>query len=269
MIGPTVVVGTYGQVFAPVPRIIHQTWKSDEIPDEWKPYQHSWRHAHPGWEYKLWTDEANRRLVADRYPWFLPTYDAFPRDIQRVDAAKYLIVYTYGGVYADLDCECLKPLDPLTSRGGAVVSLTRDRVVDCAVFASPAGHALWGVVLRRMQWPALFARLLWHVPGCRASHVLFTTGTQMFKHAVGAYLASASAPAADGITVCDAALLSSRSWLDRYQRFDEPEAFVCHHYADSWLRPAEQRVHVWLTRRTGWVLLGLVLLVVLGTAVRC
>lgn len=236
--------------FDPIPKIIHQTWRTAAIPDRWMPYQASWRRAHPDWEYRLWTDAANRRLIAETYPWFLPVFDAFPRDIQRVDAAKYFILYTCGGVYADLDCECLKPLDPLLARGGAVVSRTRDGVIDCAVFASPARHPLWEAVFRAMQHPTLAARLMWRVPALRASHVLFTTGTRMMKRVVRDY-SRAPAPAG-ALTVCEARFLSGRSWLDRYETFDEPDAFMRHHYADSWLGPGEQRAHRWLTRKMAW-----------------
>jgi mannosyltransferase OCH1-like enzyme len=232
-----------------IPQIIHQTWKTSEIPDHWKEYQASWRRAHPGWEYRLWTDRDSRELIATRHPWFLPTYDAFPRQIQRVDASKYFILYSCGGVYADLDCECLKPLGPLLAGGGAVVSRTRDGVIDCAIMASSIRHPFWESVFHAMQHPTLIARVMWHVRPLQASHVLFTTGTRMMKRLVAQYERTAPAGA---LTVCDARFLSARSWLDRYEAFDEPDAYVRHHYSDSWLRPGEQRVHRWLTRKVAW-----------------
>ncbi len=33
--------------------------------------------------------------------------------IQKIDFAKYCIIYTYGGVYVDMDSECLKSIDGL------------------------------------------------------------------------------------------------------------------------------------------------------------
>ena len=247
-----------GENFDPIPKIIHQTWKTDRIPDAWKPYQASWLRAHPGWQYVLWTDEANRRLIAERYPWFLPVYEAFPREIQRVDAARYFILYTHGGVYADLDCECVKPLDPLMARGGAIVSRTRDGVIDCAVIASSANHPFWQLVFRRMQTPTFVARLLGSVR-YEASHVLFTTGTRMLNGVVREYRRHATVTGASGLTIYAPRFFSGRSWLDRYEPFDDPEAFVRHHYADSWLRPREQRVHRWFTKRAARWATGLLL----------
>jgi len=265
----TIAAGTRqcGARFDPVPKIVHQTWKTDRVPDEWRPFQASWTRAHSDWQYRLWTDADNRQLVADRYPWFLATYDAFPRDIQRVDSAKYFILDTHGGIYADLDCECMKPLDALTSRGGAIVSRTRDGVIDAAVLASPPGHVVWQRVFEQLRRPTLSARLLRVIPGFQASHVLLTTGTRMLKRVVGRYLES-DPPPDDGLTVLDARFFSSRSWLDRREAFDERDAFVRHHYSDSWLIPSERLVVAALTRRRLRVALCLLALSAIVLALR-
>ncbi|GJJ07480.1 hypothetical protein Clacol_001682 [Clathrus columnatus] len=58
-----------------IPRIIHQTWKTDSLPEH--------------------------------------TFDAYTYPIQRADAIRYFVLYHYGGVYIDLDIGCLRSLDPL------------------------------------------------------------------------------------------------------------------------------------------------------------
>lgn len=47
----------------PVPAIIHQTWKSKDIPDKWKKAQQSCIDLHPDYEYKLWTDDEGLELI--------------------------------------------------------------------------------------------------------------------------------------------------------------------------------------------------------------
>jgi len=42
----------------PIPRIIHQLWKNDEIPARWKDASEAVRRCHRDWEYRLWTDSA-------------------------------------------------------------------------------------------------------------------------------------------------------------------------------------------------------------------
>ena len=66
-------------------------------------WQEGLKRLNPDWELMHWTDETSRKLVADHYPWFLETYDAYPSYIQRCDAARYFISHRFGGVYADLD----------------------------------------------------------------------------------------------------------------------------------------------------------------------
>ena len=40
------------------------------------------------------------------YPELIPVYESFPYAVQRWDAIRYLILYTFGGLYVDLDYEC-------------------------------------------------------------------------------------------------------------------------------------------------------------------
>ncbi|KAK7116061.1 uncharacterized protein [Littorina saxatilis] len=96
-----------------MPKRIHQTWKSDEIPHSLTEWVKSWTKNHPDWEYWLWTDKSARHLISDRHPSFLQTYDNYPHNIQRADALRYIVLYEFGGVYADLDMESLRPLDRL------------------------------------------------------------------------------------------------------------------------------------------------------------
>lgn len=92
-----------------IPKIIHQTWKNECLPVAFMTLSQTWRDMLPDWEYHLWTDEMNREFVRIHFPDFLKKYDAYPRNIQRADAIRYLLLYTYGGLYVDMDFECLKP----------------------------------------------------------------------------------------------------------------------------------------------------------------
>ena len=58
-----------------IPKIIHQTWKNDNI-----------------------------------------RFNEYPKNIQRVDAFRYFVLYEYGGLYADMDFECFKNIDEITEQ---------------------------------------------------------------------------------------------------------------------------------------------------------
>lgn len=94
-----------------IPKIIHQTWKTSELPVQHKLLADTWKTYLPDWEYILWTDEMNREFVAKNFPYFLEKYDSYPRHIQRVDAIRYLLLKKYGGLYVDLDFECLESIE--------------------------------------------------------------------------------------------------------------------------------------------------------------
>lgn len=114
-----------------IPRIIHQTWKTREIPEEWKAYQQTWKNHHPGWTYMFWTDEDYLPFVETHFPELLQTFADYSYQIQRVDAIRYLILFNYGGVYADMDFECLRPVDALLANRAF------------AIAKEPSVHAEW------------------------------------------------------------------------------------------------------------------------------
>jgi mannosyltransferase OCH1-like enzyme len=164
---------------SPIPRIIHQTWKSDHIPAEWEGLRKTWRRLNPEWEYRLWTDDDNLELVAKHYPWFLDIYKGYDQGIKRADAARYFIMHQCGGVYVDLDFEALRPLDELVM--GKVLLLgwepqdhvDREPALRSRALTKILGNAFLASVPRHPFWEAVFQGLL----RChRLSGVLDATG---------------------------------------------------------------------------------------------
>lgn len=66
-----------GEVGHGVPKIIHQSWKTVDVTDDFRIWLSSWREANPDHEHWFWTDEDNREMVARYYPQFLETYGTF------------------------------------------------------------------------------------------------------------------------------------------------------------------------------------------------
>ncbi|MFT6406638.1 MAG: FkbM family methyltransferase [Arenicella sp.] len=104
-----------------IPKIIHQTWKTDQVPEQWKAFAQSWKSHHPDWEYRLWSNADGAEFVEHFYPHFEQTYWSYRYDIQRADAIRYLIIYHYGGIYADLDFECLQSFESLRDNHKLVI----------------------------------------------------------------------------------------------------------------------------------------------------
>jgi len=105
---------------------IHQTWKNNDIPLQYKLCNQKLKTLNSNWNYKLWTDIDNELFVKQEYPYFLDTYLNFPYHIQRVDAIRYLILYQYGGIYIDLDYIPNKNFDGFLNNDNVFLPLEPD-----------------------------------------------------------------------------------------------------------------------------------------------
>ena len=97
-----------------IPRIIHQTWRNERIPQMFLENIKTFVKHNPTWQYYLWTDDSARALIRDYYPWLLPVWDGISYNrfnIRRADALRYVVLYHYGGIYADLDAVNYRSLD--------------------------------------------------------------------------------------------------------------------------------------------------------------
>ena len=139
-----------------IPKIIHQTWKTHTIPEKWWPFTEKVKELNPDWEYRLWSDADNDRLVKQEFPAFYDIFTGFSKNIMRADVIRYLIMYKIGGVYLDLDYEMLKPFD--FDDHAVVLPMNRsvsfgdpeDAIGNC-IFASIPNHQFWKDVIDDLQ----------------------------------------------------------------------------------------------------------------------
>jgi len=90
-----------------IPRIIHQIWLGSPVPEVFQKYIKTWKENHPGWKYKLWTDADVKKLKLHNQE----LYDKATNYGEKSDILRYEILYRAGGVYVDMDFECLRSLD--------------------------------------------------------------------------------------------------------------------------------------------------------------
>lgn len=229
-----------------IPRILHQTWKTRDIPEPLRHYAQTWQMHHPDWEYRLWTDQDNRDFIARHYPGFLPVYDAYQSPICRVDAVRYFLLRHYGGVYVDLDFECLAPQDALLESAavllgeepaahmeyhrGGIVARDLQHLVCNAWMASPPGHPFWDHVIECMI--AVRAE-----PG-----PLEATGPLMLTHAVDSYRGDAPVellPAAMLYPVTSFDERSGHVFDLQFWHARTGAARAVHRWAGTWYRGSE------------------------------
>ncbi len=176
-----------------IPKIIHQTWKTSHLPEEFLTYQQSWIRHHPQWEYRFYDDAACRAVVQESFPDLLILYDGCSHAVQRADIFRYLVIAAYGGVYADIDMECYKNMESLLAGKEAVFGVevllsprqTRllshrhsERIANC-IFAARNNHPIFSSIMEEVAL-RLDGRYL-------SGEVIETTGPGMLTDVVQKY----------------------------------------------------------------------------------
>lgn len=141
-----------------IPRIIFQTWKTHEVPHEWKHAQESIIQMNRTWKYVLLTDDDNLRIVNTHFPDFTPYFVNFPHNIQRADAIRYIIMYVYGGIYVDLDYVALRSFDALAlaKEVGLIPSNNVRSIVTNSFIISQPRSTFWLQCIEEMKKPLPF-----------------------------------------------------------------------------------------------------------------
>jgi mannosyltransferase OCH1-like enzyme len=96
-----------------IPKIIIQTWKNHNLPEHYYKYIESIHKYNPTYTYLYFTDNDIINFLQNNYPNYYDTYLKLPVMIQKIDFFRYIAIYHYGGIYLDIDIECLKSFDPL------------------------------------------------------------------------------------------------------------------------------------------------------------
>lgn len=88
---------------------IHQIWLGNSpIPAEFHAWSDTWKAHHPNWEHRLWLDED-----AQQFPLYRKLAPLCVGNTAKADLLRLLILAKYGGIYADMDTECLANFTPI------------------------------------------------------------------------------------------------------------------------------------------------------------
>lgn len=123
-----------------IPKKLHQIWVGSPLPERLERFAEMWLRAHKAWDYRLWTDDDVKKLVNQRLYDNAETIAPGREGQFRSDILRYEILAKYGGVYVDLDMECLKPIDGLLNCPAFVAWEQPNRWVNNAIMGSIARH---------------------------------------------------------------------------------------------------------------------------------
>lgn len=167
-----------------IPAVIFQTWKSKtEFPANYVIWSRTFSTFNPSFRRVIWDDDDNYRFISERFPWFLDTFRNYPREIYRADAVRYFFLYFHGGIYADMDVECLRPLNDILKRGDVLVG----RMGSDPHHAHSIPNAIMASKPRQEFWLLVIGLLIETAKQGGAPE--YVTGPVALKSAVDLYLA--------------------------------------------------------------------------------
>jgi len=129
---------------ATIPKIIHQIWIGPHrCPTH---LMQTWKTMHPDWEYRFWGNNeiASHSFRNQRH------IDSIPNWAGKCNVIRYELLHEYGGVYADADMECLRPLDDFFLQNDSFACWENERVTPGLVANSILGAIPENDLLREM-----------------------------------------------------------------------------------------------------------------------
>jgi hypothetical protein len=155
-----------------LPKVFHQIWVGPRpLPAAAAAFTDSWKRRHSDWEVRVWTDANLPRLQNQRL------FEQTTILAQKADLLRYELLLMFGGVYLDVDFECLQNLEPLLDGVEYIYGDQRPGEPNIALLGSTPGHpfARWCVDRLPQRWP-------W-----RKGQILEETGPAFFRRAAVDY----------------------------------------------------------------------------------
>jgi mannosyltransferase OCH1-like enzyme len=126
-----------------IPKLIWQTYKAKIPPKEAIESIKTWITKNNTYSWYYMDDYACQKFITEHFSdEFVDMYKSLPYGVMKSDAWRIAVIYVYGGVYADLDTECVVPIDLWSKDKDLIVSYeppTVDGIVNF-VFASAPQH---------------------------------------------------------------------------------------------------------------------------------
>lgn len=93
------------------PFIFYCAKDAEQIRRTEKQYRDRCQKINPHYRTFIWYDSDCDEFVAHYFSEFIDLYRSLPQPVMRADMWRYLVLYQYGGVYLDLDVDCLLSID--------------------------------------------------------------------------------------------------------------------------------------------------------------
>ncbi|KAI9105520.1 nucleotide-diphospho-sugar transferase [Phlyctochytrium arcticum] len=224
-----------------VPNLIHQTAKYKNNTELGK----SWREKNPDWIHVVWDDADIMTFFKELHPNLLSVINALKTPVEKTDLWRYLVLFTYGGIYADQDATCEQPISTWPWPESASLLVSVEAQVDENArkkwimtgynqfqqwfLASRPGHPLMYHAVEILKENVERDQITPYPHESKKMKVLLRTGPGAWSDAVHDFLRTTGYrdfDVVDGnITLGDVAFFDTKAFR---------EHFVRHHFAHSW-----------------------------------
>lgn len=174
-----------------IPKIIHRIWfnfkKTEEgasPPQNYIDQDIICKDINNDYKFVYWDENKCENFMKTNFPKYYRLYKLYKFDIQRVDMVRYFILYSFGGIYIDMDVHCLRHLEELDEDK---VNLVEDvnqmsfYKLNNFFMASPKNHPFWLHVF--IQLLKSYNNFLYH----KSMHIMESTGPGMLDKAFESY----------------------------------------------------------------------------------
>lgn len=184
-----------------IPHIIHQTWKTHQLPPNFEKYVSSWKNLQD-YTHILYNDQQCTQFISQHYPQYLGLFKELEKGVQRADVFRYLVIHKYGGVYADIDTICTRDITPLLQGHRMVVGVEyepkynngRTQYLQWFFASVPGNDILLGIVDNIQQrldikkkWGTWFPLVLDGRRNTELDRTLWLTGPFVFSDCIEPY----------------------------------------------------------------------------------
>lgn len=101
-----------------IPKIIHRIWipfnsNNIVVPEIYQKFDIKLKELHPDYEFMEWDENSLDEFIKKHYPEFWPVFSSYDMKVKKHDAARYVLLHHFGGIFIQHSLLFQKPIDDL------------------------------------------------------------------------------------------------------------------------------------------------------------
>lgn len=136
-----------------IPKVLNFVWLGSELPFKFKRMIDTWTLHNPSYVIRVWNDELANSFMADKC--LKSVYDCTANYGKKSDVLRYEILLHFGGLYIDIDYECVQALTFLNDRACSFfcgMSNTGVVEINNGIIGCTANHPLMQSIVNSVKY---------------------------------------------------------------------------------------------------------------------